>query len=658
MYWQEIPYRALTVIRSLMQSLGWFSAAVPPAEASDAHFGRAWCRVPTPAHDAAWICSEAQRLLNGDLKVFGQSVRFHNGLPDWNSDPVTGQQIPLDFGLFIDFRHIGSGIDIKHLWELNRHVWWVRIAQAWAVSGEPAYLERIGTLIDSWIDSCPYPRGANWASPVEHGIRLINWSLVWQLIGGEGSPLFSGARGKMLRDRWLTCVFQHVRFASDNYSFYSSADNHLIGEAAGVFVASHTWDRWADVRDLRRCAKQILETETAKQLSDDGVNLEQAFCYHKFTLQFLLASGLCGRANHDDFSRAFWSRVEAAVTFLAAMIDAGGHVPAVGDSDDGEVWRLGAGEDFDGYHSIVALGAALFNRIDLGAKFHALRSGAGTDVPWLLESQITSDSPADLQQLPRHFPAGGYSLLGRSLHTEDELRVLVDCGPLGYNRVGGHAHADALAVQVSCGGEPLLVDAGTYCYNAAARLRHYFRGTHAHNTLVVDGRDQSEYGASFLWLRDVSSTIVAYETEPNQSLHVFHDGYLRLPDPVRHHRRVSVAADGGIVVEDWLDCAAPHEAELLWHGAIGTSLCCVGSSGAWHLQGVRYALSISFDGTCNQAEVIEGREDPPQGWVSPAFYCRRPAPVLALKTTLARGAVLRSYIRVARRHDVGSGAVR
>nr|WP_301549495.1 heparinase II/III family protein [Duganella sp. BJB1802] len=85
----------------------------------------------------------------------------------------------------IDFRHLGDGLDIKYLWELNRHVWWVPLAQAWQVSGQARYLALLGRLIDSWLDACPYARGANWSSPVEHGIRLINWSIVWHLTGGR-----------------------------------------------------------------------------------------------------------------------------------------------------------------------------------------------------------------------------------------------------------------------------------------------------------------------------------------------------------------------------------------------------------------------------------------------------------------------------------------
>jgi hypothetical protein len=644
MYWQEVPYRAVAVVRGLAQSKGMFAATTVPNEAADARWGASWCSVPDDRGVAAPIAAAAQALMDGKLEVFGQSVPMHSGVPDWNADPVTGTRIDPKFGLFIDFRHIGEGIDIKFLWEVNRHLWWVPLAQHYAFSGDRRCLDRIGQLLRNWLDACPYAMGANWSSPVEHGIRLINWSVVWPLIGGSDSPLFQGDEGRKLLSRWLESIYQHMRFASDNYSFYSSADNHLIGEAAGVYVAAQVWDRWSPSRRMRREAKAILERETLLQFSRDGVNLEQASCYHKFSLQFLMASGLCGRANGDDFSAGFWSRIEAAASFTAAMMDSGGAVPAIGDSDDGEVWRLGHGTGFNAHRSIVAIGAALFQREDLQAKVESTGAGADPQVPWLKGLLPPPADVSAMQALPSRFDSGGYVILGEALHTPDEFRVTFDCGPLGYNRIAGHGHADALSVLVSWGGVPLFVDPGTYCYNAAPEYRHFFRGTHAHNTLVVDDRDQSDYGASFLWLRDVECSITHEPAAARQSVHASHDGYARLADPVIHHRRVTLGdGDGLLTIEDWIDSAQPHAVELFWHVAPGATLIALGDA-SWRVVAHGREVRLTIEGRELTTAVIEGRESPPQGWVSSKFYERSTAPVIAARTRLSPGQVLRTVI--------------
>jgi hypothetical protein len=651
MYWQEVPYRAWSVVRGIAQSKGAFDASAVPQPAPDARWGSPWCASPgCTTAGAEHIRSAAQRLLEGHLEVFGQPVPMPGGIPEWNVDPVTGTRVDTTFGLFIDFRHI-EGVDIKFLWEVNRHLWWVPLAQAYALYGDRCYLERLGQLLRSWLDACPYARGANWSSPVEHGIRLINWSIVWSLIGADQSPLFASAPGQRLLARWLESIYQHMRFARDNYSKYSSADNHLIGEAAGVYVAAHVWDRWVQSRQMRREAKAILERETLLQFAPDGVNLEQASCYHKFSLQFLLAAGLCGRANRDELSAAFWARIEAASVFLASMMDAGGGMPPIGDSDDGEVWRLGQGPGYSSYRSIVAIGAALFRRGDLQAKVMSCgdqaRNGPGSadeQLPWLPGLQPVAPDESAMRSLPTRFEKGGYVILGESLHAAEEFRATVDCGSLGYNRIAGHGHADALAVQVSWGGVQMLVDPGTYCYNAAPDLRHFFRGTHAHNTLVVEDCDQSEYGASFLWLRDVTCTLISENSTPGRSIHASHDGYVRLADPVTHHRRVTLRDDGSLLVDDWIDSTQPHRVELLWHAPVGARFV-PESDGVWLLTVQDRVLRMTIE--CRppfEASVIEGRESPPQGWVSARFYQRAPAPVLSARGMLGPRQALRTVI--------------
>jgi Heparinase II/III-like protein len=201
-------------------------------------------------------------------------------------------------------------------------------------------------------------------------------------------------------------------------------------------------------------------------------------------------------------------------------------------------------------------------------------------------------------------------------------------------------------VLVSWSGVPLLVDSGTYCYNAAPEYRHFFRGTHAHNTLVVDDCDQSEYGASFLWLRDVDCSLVNEPEAGLQSVHASHDGYMRLADPVVHHRRVSLGErDEPLVIEDWIESKQPHDVELFWHAALGAMLTQRGD-GSWLLAARDRQVGLTIDGPELKARVIEGQESPPQGWVSSRFYERFPAPVISARARLSPGQVLRTVIRL------------
>lgn len=667
----EGVYRLRSGARVLCQSLGLGDARRVPRQLANVCDGPCWIHVPTPpGNDGALpadqaptgleaIVVEAERLLHEGPVVFG---RHTPAQPDWNRDPLTGCSIGLRFGLFIDFRSLSGNVDVKYLWEVNRHVWWLPLAQAWALTADARYLSRLRGLLVTWLDQCPYPLGPNWSSPVEHGIRLIVWSMVWQLVGGFDSKLFDGHDGERLRSHWLDSIHQHMRFALDNESLFSSANNHLIGEAAGVFVASHTWPRWPTTQGMRSHAKATLEREVLRQFGQDGMNLEQAICYHKFALQFVVAAALCGRAHGDALSAVVIDRVGAAAVALAAVMDSTGRVPMFGDADEGEVFRLDWSGSFDHYKSILAISARLAGR--QGAWSLADQLGGRHDMQsaWLAPGPIPGRGAAGSQPMPTLLPDCGIALLCDRPHEPDELRVQFDVGPLGMNGIAGHGHADALSLTLSVAGQPVLVDAGTYCYNTEPVWRRHFRSTRAHNTLQIDGQDQAAYGGAFLWLTDVSCTVEAHSDVEGQALvQACHDGYARLDDPVRHHRRVVL--DRGarrVEVLDWIDSMEAHRASWHWQlpACAEVTPCAVGAAGVDHVGGLRWTVragavvldiqldwpdDVRFDASC-----AAGVESPPTGWVSESFYRRRPAPVLIVECLLPPGRQVKTSFEVRR----------
>jgi len=85
-------------------------------------------------------------------------------------------------------------------------------------------------------------------------------------------------------------------------------------------------------------------------------------------LEFLLLAVLAGRSAGERFSAACEQRVAAMLEFLASLMDAGGNVPMIGDSDDGAVTRLTRTQTSVPYRSLLASGAILFGNSDLKFK--------------------------------------------------------------------------------------------------------------------------------------------------------------------------------------------------------------------------------------------------------------------------------------------------
>ena len=439
----EVSHRLLRALSMQAERAGLVgSQVVPPADLATTP--RPWVHAAAKV-DAARYLAAADCVAAGKLDLFALQDVGLDSPPRWNRDPKTGVEAPLKFGKLLDYRNTRLVGDIKYLWELNRHLHLVTLAQAYALSRDVRYFHVIWQHLESWFAACPYRMGPNWSSALEAAIRLINWSVTWQLLGGARSPLFEDAESIRFRQRWLESVYQHARFVRGHFSLHSSANNHLIGEAAGLFIAALTWPHWQSVRSWLPPAKAILEREALLQNAPDGVNREQAASYQQFVLDFLLISLLAGKANGQSFSAAYESRIEAMLEYLCSIMDVKGNVPMFGDADDGLVVRFAQGGDFSPYRSLLATGAVLFQRDEFKLKAAELddktRWLAGSRADGLFQAQSAAQTRLPLRQA---FPVGGYYILGCDFETDREIRLIADAGPVGYRSIAAHGHADAL----------------------------------------------------------------------------------------------------------------------------------------------------------------------------------------------------------------------
>lgn len=610
----EIGYRVEQACVKQALKRGLFFCASPKVKAAK-HMEV----IPHPHEriNAVPYLQEADAILNGEVILFADRKFNVGSPPDWNRDPLTGVLGPDSFGLAMAITNRVLVGDIKHVWELNRHLHLVRLAQAYALSGEQRFLDGLTRQLASWFEQCPALLGPNWSSSLEAGIRLINWSLIWQLVGGWDSTLFKGGAGEKLRDRWLDSVFAHCQFIRKHFSRHSSANNHLIGELSGLYVATRTWPYWDQCATWGSEAKRELEFEALLQHSIDGVNREQAFAYQIFTAEFLVIAGIYGHRTNDPFAEEFWCTLNKGLNFLRSVRDFGGHVPMVGDADDGVVLRLEPGEAIDRAEMMLAIGDAIFGRKVAGARSDTVRWLFG-DADGLLRGKLPV-AASDWK-----FPEGGYFIFGSDFGRATEVKGMVDCGPLGYLGIAAHGHADALALTLSVCGEECLVDPGTFSYWNELKWRNYFRGTSAHNTVMIDGQDQSVSGGRFMWTRKAKVTVDSFPVTLDRfDFEGSHDGYMRLPDPVRHTRRVNyVPSEKILSVTDKIAGIKGHCVEQFWHFA--PDICVKLNSNVVEIVGRRFKINAEFFGDNLFLELVRGREQPPLGWFSRTYESKEP----------------------------------
>lgn len=640
----EIFYRALKSMKNRLEMFGYF-VAPPVSQPVDIPKTSIWID-KHPNINVDNYCDAAENILDGKLNIFAmQNINYGNH-PEWNRDPLTGTLAPLTFGKVLNYRDQALVGDIKYLWEPNRHLHLVNLAQAYQLTGNPRYIRGVRDQLLSWFDQCPYLIGPNWVSALEVGIRLINWSIVWQLIAGKNSSIFDGVEGASFRQSWIESIYQHTHFINSHFSRYSSANNHLIGEAAGLYIATLTWPYWPEFDKWRVTAKDILEHEALLQNTLDGVNKEQAISYQQFVLDFLILSGLAGRANKSEFSLDYWNRIEAMLEYLASVMDVAGNIPMIGDADDGYVVSLSQEPKFCPYRSLLSTGTVLFKRGDFKKK----AGGLDDKTLWILGNN--ADDQFDLISvenviLPVHrkFAEGGYYILGADFDTDDEIRIVLDAGPLGYGSLAAHGHADALAFTLSIAGREFLIDPGTYAYHTKQKWRDYFRGTSAHNTVRIDHENQSVIAGNFMWSKMAHTICETWELGDVTDRFVgSHDGYTRLDDPVIHRRELLLnKAEDNLLVTDELSCGRSHKVEQFWHfsencrvSIQGQDVKVINGDNALYLN--FHAADVSIDVWC-------GSDDPPIGWVSRRFDVKVPTSTIVASYWITGNASLKSSLK-------------
>jgi heparinase II/III-like protein len=598
----------------------------PPTEPGfrvwDEPIGRLAC---TDTDEVAWrerLLSRAERLVQHRLSFF-DLVDRHLGDPiDWNRDHASGVQAPLGLAPFLDYRDHRVTGDAKVVWEPNRHHHLVVLGRAYRVTGDPRYAAAVVEQIDSWISQCPFGRGMNWRSPLELAIRLINW--VWAIDLVRGSGLVAGGFATRLRH----AAYLHMWQITRSYSRGSSANNHRIGEAAGVFVgASYFRDLDGDGH-WRRESRLILGEEIVAQTYGDGGTREQAVGYHMFVLQFFLVAGTVARATGEDFPAGYWSRIERMVEFLGALGEGGSRLPMIGDADDGYVLDLGG---FNTLEGLLGVGAVLFSRSD----FKSLARGSEEAAWWLLGPSsraryaALSDAPLPETLGSRAFQESGYYLL-QSGHkgSADRISVVFDCGELGFKSIAAHGHADALAFTVRAFGEDLLVDPGTYDYFTFPEWREYFRSTRAHNAVVVDDTDQSVMAGPFMWATRAGARCVAWEPAREGGTVVGEqDGYSRLANPVLHRRRLDLDAESRtLVIHDDILGPGPHDIAIYFHLAEG-AVVSVQKPNAPTIAVAGGTATLEVDPRLS-VDVLRGSERPIGGWVSRGYHRKQASTTL------------------------------
>jgi len=563
------------------------------------------------------IIEDADNVHDGKIKLFNKNIQLDNPV-NWFRDYGNKVDFPKIDAKKLNYKDPEQVDGIMYVWWLNRHQHLMPAAIAYYETGEQKYADVVLAQLQSWLDVCSFPVGQAWLTGNETGIRLITWSWLFRFLFAKGKP--DNYSDDFLAS-WFISIKQHVHYIDTHWAQYSRANNHIIAEAVGVLAAVDTWPQLFPDKNYRKVCRDIIQQETCKQISRDGVNREHSISYHALVLELLINASVFDKCLGEKIHKI----IKKMALFLNTLSGDSNIIPDIGDSD----YAVASGiiPRSPKYYSYVASAACAFAEPQATTPIYSISKSA----EWYSGTKVIEKKSDESV----YFEDGGYAIWKSFLDSQLKINLCMNLADLGYGQIASHGHADALAFTLQINDEPVLIDPGTYAFHNKKKWRNYFKGTSAHNTLTINGTDQAEIKGPFLWSDKYYVRTKRAVMGNNQlKIKAEHDGYCRNEMTLTHRRDLSWhPLLKKCIIKDELIGNGNYNAELHFHvhpdRKVTKEL-----SNAFKISDNGYSLIIKFSSHF-KCRVACGETDPPLGWFSPVLGEKIPSP-----TIIAKGKVL------------------
>ena len=336
--------------------------------------------------------------------------------------------------------------DKSTLWNFNLHYFefLFSLVDSYRKTGDKKYFEKSIETIRGWINQNPKKGGGEGWSPYTIDLRLTNWLGYYTAVHTE------------LNDDFQKLFIKSIH---EQYEFLS---RHLEKDILG----NHYFE---DLKALVLCAlffndEPVLHTvlkafkaECKEEIHPDGIHFELSPMYHKLIFEGVIRVGVALNGRKMNVCKVD--------EYIQPMLDA--------------AWSLEEGLDR----------IPLFN-------------DAGNNVTKSLQA-LVSACKEHFDITPKYkscFVDSGFYIF-----KQNNWKLIVDAGQPGPTYIPGHAHCDAMSFELFKDGRPVIVNCGTYAYQC--KERSFFRGTSAHNTVMINDTEQSQCWGAFRMAKRCKVTV-------------------------------------------------------------------------------------------------------------------------------------------------------
>jgi Heparinase II/III N-terminus/Heparinase II/III-like protein len=343
---------------------------------------------------------------------------------------------------------------------LHKFYYAVGLGEEFVKTGNEKYVKKWLELTNHFIDTVP----VDFLSCDVIGRRVQNWIFAYYYFIGQCETQLITPEFYM---KFLGSLYTQVSYLCEHLT---PARNHRTIELYAIFMAAVIFPEFKDAERWLEFSKRELASNLQNDLLEDGVQCELSTDYHMLVLRNYLGIMNLARLNRIAMPAEMDTLIKKALEFALYIHKPDGMIPSLSDGDSRN------------FLSVLKQGYELYGDERL---LYATTQGRQGQAP---------------RERSKLFNPSGYTVLrsgwGTKENFTDERFLIFDCGPLG---AGNHGHLDVLNFEMAAYGQSLIVDPGRYTYNEPPQdspetnWRKLFRGTSYHNTVQVDGLEQTPY---------------------------------------------------------------------------------------------------------------------------------------------------------------------